>query len=516
MFSCRQPNKKEELNVWKHDKYEEIVSKGTGKPSQGSKSNDRTNRPSKGASSTQPPAQVAVAPAADDTNAPDPVEAYLKKKLAPAPDYSTSRPERTAYGGRSQDNRQTRGPPTHPIESAPANNRQNKNRDAPAKGNSNSHSNSNAKQGAAPAMITFSRTAPTPPGTVEKARQQTTNQASTGSAQKQQQPHAPSYRSAVETRAPTQQATARTIPATAPVFVPASAQHYQPQHQQPFVQQVHVTLQGVPAAQQTPRIEQTVRMTPITSSTGPAGPSTPTSGLKPPPGLDTSLNPAAREFQPTDEASTPSSAASNPRSDPRSAYYLPSAQVGYEYPPIVRPTGENGPYHEMARAGPPAVQQVSYRPNPSAAQGHPQGHTPQSHLMQHLQSPQHGGMHRGGPAPHIAGPAHGTPGHGDYRARRDAGGRYPASPSHSEADLYAHSQHAHMAHPSMMYGAAPGASPYNVPMNMPVYDQMVYMDPRMAQYMPDGSMWYANGPVPDAQPVTGGTVYYPLPTPGNE
>ncbi len=359
-------------------------------------------------------------------------------------------------------------------------------------------------------MITFSRTAPTPPGTVEKARQPSTNQASTGSAQKHQQPQAPSYRSAVEARAPTQQATTRTIHTTAPEFVPASAQHYQPQHhQQPFVQQVHVTLQGVPAAQQTPRIEQTVRMTPISSSTGPAGPSTPTSGLKPPPGLDTSLNPAAREFQPTDEASTPSSAASNPRSDPRGGYY-PAAQQAYEYPSIVRPTGENGPYHEVPRAGPPAVQQVSYRPNPAVVQ---------PHHMQHLQSPQHGGMHhRGGPAPHLAVPTHGTPsGHGDYRARRDASGRYPASPAHSEADLYAHSQHAHMAHPSMMYGAAPGASPYNVPMNMPVYDQMVYMDPRMAQYMPDGSMWYANGPVPDAQPVSGGTVYYPLPpTPGNE
>lgn len=526
----RRTPKKEEANLWKHDKYEEIVmkegSKGSNKPAasaqprraseRSSKPSTETTAPPRTASTSKPPAvAVPVVQKArekdDSPETPDPVQAYLKNvKKGPAPNYSTARSDKptSSTQSRPQDSRSTfasRGPPTHPIESnsTPVANRQSR-----EPGSASKHAS------ASPASkITYSQTAPTAPGSVEKSQQQ--GQSSRGPASGYtshgQRPsessaarsatHAqPSYRSALEAQpqhhAPSAAGATitRTIPATAPVFVPASPPPVQ--HQQ-----VHVTLNGAPHVSQSqphgapPRIEQTVRMTPI----------------KAPPGLDTSLNPSAREFQPTDDSPTPSSASSTRRG--------PQGQgaSACDYPAIVRPTGQNGPYLEPQHPAQPVVQQVSYRPAggaagvtgpashasyPNQSQGHP-GHGGQYQM--HQQNPQGGAAHS----------------EYDYRPRRDAS-RSHVSPSHSEADLYGHNM-AHMAHPhsaahpSMMYRGAQGG--YNMPMNMPVYDQMVYMDPRV-QYMPDGTVWYANVPVPgpvDGAPVGGGTVYYPLPpTPGNE
>ena len=261
--------------------------------------------------------------------------------------------------------------------------------------------------------------------------------------------------------------------------------------------------------------------------------------VKAPPGLDASLNPSARVFEPTDEASSPSNSAKAGSgggrtwkygADPATYSYKTqhSAEMGHSLPTRV--------VSNTTPIGIPAVQQtvtVTFR-NSTAADASAAVPVPPS--QQQVSFKEHSPMVQYPDGQSAHGTAHPVrpllqPSPADYlpvppvHHQSHAAGRHPRVPTEG-MDMYT----AHMAMQQQnMYrqgGVAPGA--YGMPMNMAVYDpQMMYMghDPmtQMGHYG-DPSMWYGvpqsmipgmgltSGVSSETGSHTGGTVYYPLPS----
>jgi hypothetical protein len=264
-----------------------------------------------------------------------------------------------------------------------------------------------------------------------------------------------------------------------------------------------------------------------------------TTPIKPPPGLDSAmLNPAAREFQPTDDSRGSSQSPAPVRKGERQwKYGADPATYSYATDPASIAA------HAASALSAPAPQQtVTIRMDsiipPTVAVSAPAASTsfpaPQA-------GPQVTYKERSPHAPYAEGATQSSapivlPTPADYHPATMAGRmRVPGAEG---VDIYGQhmplphhaAQPQGQAHMGMYHrpaGIVPGA--YNMPMagmGMPVYDpQMMYMHDAVQMghhHYGDGTVWYnmqqgmhppsgmtPSGPEPGA--VSGGTVYYPLP-----